>query len=267
MTYAEYASLPGINWSRLKLMAKSPLHFKEEVIGDSDPMSFGRAAHCTVLEPLEFPRLYVLWDGGTKRGKAWDKFCEANAGKYPLSERDYNRAVAVRDAVLNHPVAGPYFTGPGESEVTLQWTDAGTGLNCKARLDRSLPGTVVDLKTAADAGPDAFARAAARYQYAHQMAHYCMGANYAYGAEHRAVIVAVESEAPHDVCVYELSEDDLWTAGEEVKALLRRVKECMASGQWPGRFTEPQTLDLPPYAFARDDSELELTGLKMKETA
>jgi hypothetical protein len=269
MTYQEYASIPAVNFSTLKEMARSPRHYRHRLTTpreDTAAMAFGRAVHTAVLEPDEFPKRYVLWDQGRRAGKVWEQFLSANRDKEPLTASEYQTALDVRDAVRGDAVAAPYFSGEGESEVTLRWIDKDTGLDCKARLDRRFPttggiGYVVDLKTTRDAGADEFAKTVARLKYVHQMAFYCHGAEAVYGDEHRAVLVAVESDPPHDVCVYEVAPADLATAGDEVAALLQRVKECQESGVWPGRFTEKQRLSVPYWAFEQDDSEFDLTGL------
>ena len=267
--FADYIAIPAINWSTLKEMARSPRHYQHRLVtprDDTPAMRFGRAVHTATLEPDSFPVLYAVWDGA-RRGKEWGNFVLAcvEANREVLTRAEYDTCLHVRDAVRSDPVAGPYLQSALETEKVLEWTDSGTGLKCKSRVDALGSGYVADLKTTRDAGPVEFPKTAARLMYAHQLAFYCTGAEAVTGGEYEAVLIAVESEAPHDVCTYIVSEDDLWAARDEVARLLARVKACTESGEWPGRFTEPQTLSLPPWAFEPDDSEFELTGLKMKE--
>jgi exodeoxyribonuclease VIII len=250
-------------------MARSPRHFKyglEHERDDTPAMRLGRAVHAATLEPDSFPVLYGVWDGA-RRGAQWNAFALAcdEAGLEVLTRAEYDTCLAIRDAVRSDPVAGPYLQAALETEKTLEWTDSGTSLRCKSRVDALGAWYVADLKTTRDAGPVEFPKTAARLMYAHQLAFYCNGAEAVYGSGFDAVLIAVESEAPHDVCTYLVSEDDLWAARDEVARLLARVKECLTTDTWPGRFTQPQTLTLPPWAFEPDDSEFELTGLKMKE--
>lgn len=260
-TFQAYASRSGVNWSTLREMARSPRHYRHRLTTPREytaPMRFGRAVHCSVLEPDRFPVEYTVWPDA-RRGRNWTDFAlaAADAGLDVLTEAEYATCLAVRDAVRADPVSGPYLQAGLETEKTLEWTDTGTSLKCKSRLDMLGQGIVVDLKTTRDAGPDEFAKTAARMMYVHQLAFYCMGAEAVYGDEHRAIIIAVESEPPHDVCTYTVSEDDIWTATEEVKALLQRVAECEAAGEWPGRFTKVETLAVPWWAFEDDDSIFE----------
>lgn len=262
--FATYAAIPAINWSTLKEMARSPRHYQHRLQTpreDSPAMRFGRAVHTSVLEPDRFPVEYAVYDG-TRRGKEWAEFAAVNEARTILTRAEYDTCLAVRDAVRADPVAQPLLEG-GDAEMTLQWTDKDTGLKCKSRLDYYVAGRVVDLKTTRGAGADEFAKTAARLMYVHQLAFYCMGAQAVSisGNMPDAVIIAVESEPPHDVCVYRISESDLETATYEVKDLLQKVADCTRSGKWPGRFTKAETLQMPWWAFAQDDSEFDLTGL------
>jgi hypothetical protein len=79
----------------------------------------------------------------------------------------------------------------------------------------------------------------------------------------RVMIVAVESEAPYDVGVFEVSQEALAAGDEDVARLLRRVAECRASVRWPGRYPDVTELDLPGWAKPRDEGDLADLGLYM----
>lgn len=62
---ADYHGGVGISKSGLDLIKRSPLHLKaaREAANDSEPtaaQAIGTAAHCLILEPAEFPKLYCL---------------------------------------------------------------------------------------------------------------------------------------------------------------------------------------------------------------
>lgn len=258
LTFAEYAALDAINWSTLKEMANSPLHYRHRLCSerpDSDAMAFGRAVHCAVLEPDEFPRRYVLWDGGRRAGKAWEEFCAVNAGREILTAERYDRALAIRDAVRRHPVARGLLRS-GRAEQTLLWTDSHTGLRCKARLDwvRPRARTVVDLKTTSDLDPRRFAASAARLLYHGQAAFYLRPL-----PEWTFSIIAFESDGPHDVAVFELGEDVLWAGDDLATRLLRAVVKCREARHWPGRYPAATELELPGWAFPGEDDLSEPT--------
>jgi hypothetical protein len=261
VTDAEYRALPAVNFSTLKYMAKSPLHYKHALENPSpvtDAMSIGTAEHCMVLEPSQFPPRYTVWTGGRRAGKEWDAFCLANEGKTIIKSDEYDRCVAMRDAVRAHPAAGPILASGGESEKVVLWKDPETGLDCKARIDW-LCGSVVDLKTTADGDPRRFASLAARYRYHAQLAWYRWGVEVSTGlADWPCQLIVVEATPPHDVAVYNIDELTLGAGLDEARELLRRVAECKASGRWPGRFEGEATLNLPRWAFDDDDAATEL---------
>ena len=63
------------------------------------------------------------------------------------------------------------------------------------------------------------------------------------------------------MAVYELPDAILDIGRAKYCANLRKVKECRASGNWPGVGGEIQTLEFPPWAF--DDEEvLDWTGVE-----
>lgn len=260
MPFAEYLDVPGVNWSTLKAMRVSPLHYRharDYSRPDTAALAVGRAVHTAVLEPDRFPLEYAVWTGGRKQGGDWTTFCGANAGRTIVNETEYATALAIRDAVRANKDAARLLKA-GASEQAVTWEDSHTGLSCKARADwlseyrigtkkrRSL----VDLKTTRDMDPRRFGYAAADYGYHCQLAHTLNGlAAHGWPADAPAYLIVVESAAPHDVAVLEVDENALWAGDETVMKLLRRVHECELAGTWPGRYAAGAKLELPGWAF------------------
>ena len=260
MTFADYAALPGINASLLKLARKSALHyhyFSEHEVPDSPAMFKGRYMHCCVLEPDEFPKKYTVWPE-VRRGNAWLEFAAASedAGMEVLTRAEYDDALTVRDAVRAHPVASKYLS-EGEPEVTVQWTDPDTGLACKGRPDWLRPGLLISLKTSERIDHRNFERTTHDFGYHISEAHYVNGLQLTRGGEWQVKFIAVESKPPHDVRCGPLSDDALWAGQQEVKRLLRLVKDCTESGIWPGAYPDESEFDLPPWFYAQGERELE----------
>lgn len=266
LSFEEYRALPGLNWSLLKHAAESPKRFKyfeSHDRPDTLAMLVGRAVHCSVLEPDRFPLEFPVWQGGRRQGKTWESFVDAlPVTASVLSISEYERCLAIRDAVRAHPVAARLLDREGTlTEHVVQWTDKDTGLDCKARFDAVNPyGYLLDLKTTQHIDERRFTRTVADMAYHAQAAFYCAGFESAYGAGQVFYFIAVESEPPHDVAVYVLDDDSLWAGEELVKSLLRRVKDCRETGQWPGMYPTLQTLTLPAWAFP-DDGTKKLEGL------
>ena len=249
MPFSEYQALPGINWSTLKNMGASPLHYRHACDEDNEGstrMLLGSAVHTAVLEPDEFPIRYAVFEGATRRGKAWDEFEAAIADKDILKASEYRLALAVRDAVMAHKPARDLLTGT--SEVVKTWTDHVTGLACKCRIDHiNAAGLVVDLKTTGSVDAREFERTSARMQYHGQVAYYERGADVS-GSP--AYIIAVEIDPPHDVAVFGVTAFALDYGDRLVSEYLNRVKACAESGTWPGRYQSVQELNLPAWMEA-----------------
>ena len=269
MTFEEYIAIDRVNWSTLKSILKSPRHYQHALATprkDTPALAMGRAVHCAVLEPDELLLRYAVRPDGidrrTKAGKEeWAAFVAANEGKDVLDADDYRRALAIRDAVRSHPVAAGLVTGAGENEQSIVWTR--DGIDCKGRLDRVTPSAIVDLKTARDIDARAFGRTAAAYAYHAQLAWYQDGWERVTGSRLPCVIVAVESDAPHDVAVIDVDDDALEAGREDVARALAVLSECRASGEWPGRYPARVGLQLPAYLFAdegADDIGLDFSG-------
>ena len=242
-SFSDYWSRPGTNWSRLKHMSDSPLHYHYHLthpIEDTTRLLLGRAVHTAVLEPDAFPLAYAVYDGARRAGKDWETFSAANASKSILKASEYQLCLDVRDAVRGNPRAVELLSG--DSEVTRTWTDDSTGIACKARLDH-LSDALVDLKTTASIEQHRFEATAARMVYHGQLAYY----RRSIGDAPPVYMIAVEIDPPHDVAVYRVDEEALGYGDMLVAGLLRRVQECTAANEWPGRYEEEQELYLPAW--------------------
>jgi exodeoxyribonuclease VIII len=174
----------GASQSRLVMLRdKSPahVHWAMEHPEEATPaMQLGAAIHVAVLEPGLFEGRYVRDIEGDGRSKAVKEArAELRANCVPgavfLKAADYDTCLAVRDAVAAHPIAKALLDGPTERSAV--WRDKETGALCKARFDQLTNGVpaLTDLKTTADASPEAFARSIYRYGYYLQAAHYLSG--------------------------------------------------------------------------------------------
>jgi hypothetical protein len=80
ITDAEYRAADGVNWSRLKIIRESPLHYKMKPDRpDTAALGMLRAIHALVLEPEEFDRDFAIFDGRRdKRSRSYQEFLEQN---------------------------------------------------------------------------------------------------------------------------------------------------------------------------------------------
>jgi exodeoxyribonuclease VIII len=262
----DYAAIEADNYSTIKHIARSPrqyLHVLENGTTDTTAKFRGTAGHVATLEPERFVREFAVFEGDRKAGKEWKAFEAEHAGKTIIKQAEFETAMAIRDAVRGDPLAAKYLR-KGTVEPTLVWRDPETGLLCKGRPDFiTHDHVVVDLKTTRDVTPWSFARDVANFAYHVQATFYCDGYEALVPMSRpRAVIIAVDSKAPHDVIVYTLDEEIMGAGRDAYRAMLSRLRECRRDGKWPGHANGIElALRLPAWATP-DESDLDAIGLE-----
>lgn len=272
-----YRDIDALNMSRLKEIERSPKRFVWRATHPlvTKPLTLGKAAHCAVLEPERFDQDFVIWDKLTKNGSGniaprsgeqWEKFKAENVGKSIITVEERNFAMAMQAAVRADPVAMKYLE-VGDPEVTMEWDlSESWGLpprRCKARADwltrMEDQRYVIGLKTAMDCREFAFGAAAARYGYALQWAWYHDGYRTITGIAPRMKEIVVESAPPHEVMVYNVTEDILLEGRDRYLELLKILGECETSGKWPGPGGDTEhDLTLPTWYYGQQDDLNEL---------
>ncbi len=273
MPHGEYNRVSRVNWSSLKHLSRSPAHYRHQLMqhgADTVARKLGRAVHLATLEPERFASDCAIWTGGVRRGRAWDAFVAANAGRELLKEDEQEHCLAVQAAVRNDAKAAKYLAG-GQGEVTMFWTHSvpalgalpGYSMDCKGRIDfKANLGAIVDLKTTRNASPSGFAKEAWNYRYHTQAAYYVDGYEAATGERLPYVIVAVENEAPHMVQVYRVPDHILDVGRDEYRDLLSQLNHCRKNAAWPGYSDGELELELPRWAMDIADDE-DVTGLDL----
>lgn len=263
MTFIDYRAIPAVNWSSLKALRRSPLHYQHGLTVKREPtdaMKLGRLFHTLTLEAEMAADEYIAWDGGTRRGAKWDAFCAEHFDREILTRSAWDSGARMAAAVRRNPIAAALLEG-SSTEHTITWTDPPTGIECKGRLDL-VNGRLVDLKSSAEIAPHRFAKTAAQLGYHGQLAYYQDGccAN-DLGGDEMPLIIAVESSPPHDVIIYEPSEAFIEAGRSLYQGLLERLVECQQVGEWPGIGAgETVPLSLPAWAATEaDEGEPSLT--------
>lgn len=258
----DYDKIDGLRWSRLKALRISPLQFQHELENERDDarhFRIGRAMHALILEPEHFERDFAVYEG-QRRGKAWEAFELANAGRDVITEAEAIAATGMAKAVRTHPIASKHLV-TGTAEQVLTWIDADTGVKCKARVDMR-NGHLVELKSAADIDPSRWPAQCARFGYFGQLAFYHDGVlascGYDEGHELDPTQIVVQSDAPHDVVVYRVPPTTIELGRREYKRCLRRYVECRESGKWPGIGANEERTLVPP-AWMEEELEAPIT--------
>lgn len=241
-----------------KLLLESPAKFKYQIIDGHrvhrSGFDLGTAVHTKVLGVGErfitYPDEHLTPSGNvsTKADtKAWEDERRA-AGKIILTRNEQHLVDAMAEAVLAQPLARMLFERPGKPEVSV--FDEYLGVKRRGRFDY-LPddgGVAVDLKSAVDASPAGFARAAARYGYHVQRGHYLDMYERITGERREMLFVVVEKEPPYLVAVHRLNEQFADMGVTEALEAVDVYGRCVSTGEWPGY---PATInELQPPVFA-----------------
>jgi hypothetical protein len=244
--------------SGLDQFRRSPAHYRAWVDGrryrETDALRLGKAIHCAVLEPERFACDYVIApDFGDCRKRenkiARDAWNKEHRDATVLRNAEGLATLGIIRSMVAHPLVSSLFEG-GAPEVTVRWDDAATGIACKSRLDlyRQDLATVVDVKSTADASPDAFRRDMWSYGYHRQDAFYRSGLRALGAPIQHFVFVCVEKSAPHAVALYSIDADALERGELENARLLTGLAAAVARDDWPGYPETIQTLQLPRWA-------------------
>lgn len=273
----EYHKRPEMSASWLKkyrTSAAHALHAHDFPQDQSSAMRLGTLVERWVLEPS---RISLEPPAGTRNSKAWKDWAEDHQGDGTIlvTRDEFATAKVLADAVLTHPVAGPLFRAPGNSEVMATWTRAAGGgfLDCRMLADRVLSEerTILELKTTRDASPSSFSRDCEFYGYHLSGKWYIDGLSmqdqesaaklgWSGDTPPRHLIVAVETGSPAIetwehlkdptllVRLYELEPGALAQAAVEIEDLLDLHAQCVELGKWPGYPTTVQPLALPKWS-------------------
>jgi hypothetical protein len=248
MDIAEYHAHPALGSSRLRELLKSPAHFRANLRRETEALALGSLVHTLVLEPHAFSDRYLVVpkiNGATKEGKA-QKAALASETRIVVNGEVMAEASACATSIMGHRVYQQIRDA--QVEHTVFWTDAETGIECKARFDVLGP-LLVDLKTTRDASPKGFQRAIATYGYHIQAAHYMAGA-IANGMQPKGFLFAcVETSPPYLPAGYLMGNPTLEQGERERREALLTYAKCLSEDRWPGYNDDRiEVIDLPNWA-------------------
>lgn len=218
-----------IGSSTLRRLAREPWigpheaatqHFAGSLMGD--------ALHAYLLEPERFAERYLVLDPAAPQPAGLDE-SQAMAREW-LSPRQYaGLHWAAKALQYGRHAAVWQALQAGAKELSIYWTDA-RGARWKARPDCFCEGLILELKTARDVRPRAFARERRRRGYDLQAAHYVDAVTRLTGARPRFQFVVFELEPPRSLWVHELSEAELAHASAELAGLKGRHAASFTAG-------------------------------------
>lgn len=222
----------------------------------SRAMELGTVVHGMVLGTGQPVDVHEFKDWTTNKAKE-AKAASIAAGHVPMLTDKHAEAVAIAEAVLKHPTAGPLLA-EGDSELSGFWFDEEFGVWRRCRWDHLTPyGEIADLKTCASAAPADIAKSLFNFGYYQQAAWYADGYTALLGKEPRDFLfVFVQAEPPYLVTIARLPDEHVELGRKRNREALERYADCTAAGVWPAWSEDIIDIPLPYWAAKSIETEL-----------
>lgn len=250
-TRDEYTKITALNYSGMKELLRSPLHYKSSLTrpqDESKALRVGSMVHLAVLQPdlwgnyIQGPEC----DRRTKEGKEmYAAFLGALKPTQIMTDRDEHELVTnVSESV--HTLLENIGVKFQHTELMLTAEYAGVPLKCS--LDAiGDDGYIYDIKTCEDASPEAFKRNVYNYKYYLQAYVYSFILEAVTGQRTKGFrFIATEKEDPYCSAIYDLGVEFQTKAIKDFEQCINLYKLCSGLDAWPGYNHQVVTLDLQP---------------------
>jgi hypothetical protein len=236
-----------LRFSRLKMIGKSPAHFRGAAGAEGSHLDVGTAAHSLILGG----RPVIFYPGPVRRGKAWDEFQAAHDDAIILTVREHTIAKRIAESVKSNRDAMRVLEGVREE--TFHWKQM--GWKCRGTPDVRGDGFVTELKTGETSDPRRFPWKMRNFCYHGQLAFYSDGMAFA-GLEppREQYIVAVESVPPFVCTVFRVSPRAIDQGRKLIHLWFETLNACEGAKAWPGYVQSVVDLELPGDEFELGDA-------------
>lgn len=141
-------------------------------------------------------------------------------------------------------------------EDTFIWKHEETGLWMKCKTDLRLADIILDYKTARSASPTHFAFDTVKLCYDIRAAMYLDGISQVMGKDFSTFIFLVQEKTRPYVCeAYKLKDDDIDNARLLLSHVMKQIKRCVDTNNWPTYNGGITQIDLPERSVDRRNSE------------
>jgi hypothetical protein len=159
---------------------------------------------------------------------------KALCDKQPITAKLFDDVCQLQQIVRAHPLANELLQY-GLPEVSLIAYDRDYDLYVKCRFDfLSFDDAGIDLKTAENPSPRAFAKSVRDYRYCVQQAFYTRVAQLLNIDIVVFAFIAIGTGANNDVVVYELDEQSIAKATTEMLSAMAKYAQAVKEDTWPG---------------------------------
>lgn len=243
MPQEEYFAIDAASNSGLKLVRRSPAHFKYKEHKEATPaMALGTAIHMAILEPERFDKHYVVAEAEDKRSAYYKGLVKDVGADRVITLKDHRKLMGMQKAAYANSRFRAYMERAGRNELSVLTKDLETGISVKCRFDRKGDSAwALDLKSCQDARGDKFSRAIGDYGYYMQVAFYQMVWKWETGEDISDFpLVALEGDSPHGCILHDLDEIALELGRIHAREALDTYARCQESGVWPAYADESE---------------------------
>jgi len=256
----KYFALPGYsstdikNW--LSMTPKEWRHWKQNGLEPSDAMRLGSAIHCAVLEPDSFQERFSVFPGDRRAGKAYQDWKAALGPKEELTRAQGAVVESAVDYLEANRRLGKLIES-GDPEVSFFHMDL-QGRIRKARSDWvgdiGDMSAVIDLKTTWDLSDRHLEKTMWDRLYHVQAAWYLDVVGAVNGSEPQCfAIIWVKTKPPIDMRLTIVSKDAIELGRKSYQTALDQLSLAQDQDYFPGYSLEPTIIDLPKWAYTKDD--------------
>lgn len=258
--HADPATTPSLSSTIANILCtQSPIHawaahprlnpdYKQ---AEADHFDIGTCAHALLLEGVEKVEVVEAKDWRTNAAKEQRDTARAE-GRVALLAAQWDDVQAMVTAAriqLDGIAATPKLLAEdGQPEQTLLWEE--DGVYCRARPDwlHDNHKAIDDYKTTGrTANPTAWTRTLFNVGYDIQAAFYLRGLHALTGIDAEWRWIVQETQPPYALSVVALTPAALELANDKVEYAIRRWRDCLESGIWPGYPTDICYAEVPSW--------------------
>lgn len=259
--FTEYLGWPRMSQSVLKAGRKSMMHLSHAMTTErtaTDAMLVGSALHTAFLEPEEFDGRVVLWEGAARRGKKWEAFKESHAEQIILTSGHFYNVCMMVGMLRKNPDIAMWRDTIEDGNVEVSATGIIEGVPFKGRVDALTSDPLFDLKSISSIDRRTIDNTI--YTYGYHIQAWCYLQLF---DRRRFILGLVESTAPFDVAVVELSDEWIEIGGVTARDLLAQVRRCIDTDQWPGMYSESILAEPPEWVLDKYGPKVTLGGVEL----
>ena len=246
-------------------------HYMDNPPEHKECFRVGSAIHSYILEPGSFGMTYLIGLDRPRRSNAdkaaWDEWFVEHGGEvgtvdrpaaewFPKFEQDSGRHIvtpdeltmlkAMGESIKSNPEARELLEA-GRPEVSLFWTDPGTGLRLRCRPD-FMNDFASDLKSIQGVRDHEIARTVGQFGYAIQQVHYLHGIQAVTGEVVPFPFIFISKTAPYLCRVIALGDETVAAAYRQWRDYMNKLDQCLQRDEWPG-IPNNYAFEIPDYYF------------------